>query len=410
MNIFRVLASGRFPMREEVVSAYLAYLLSPKMDHGLGSAMLITLLREIDRHAQITTLDDSIRRLDNRLRDDLFGDSAGSVGVELELAYPSGTSVGFIDVVVRCGEWFIAIENKIALASATQGQLRAQYTGLRQVLEQRGLANHRVLMVYLVPAVRNGEGWSLAQSAQEELTFERTGGDEAVLVTWQPTREHAVSFVEMLRTVLTRESRGEMAPLSYDIRQSLLAFIDFALGEFQGYPYERAVAGPRESDQRRVGELLRANETLFVGIRYGMAGVLRRAWKNPDFVNEFLQVSESPRGWQYLPLHDFKVLASWAMRPETQSLTGIVWSGKPFSTQQLYLVAKAAGENIFVGMQGGLKALTGLSTEVLRQGRTWEISDQRRSYQWFSGTEFCEVLESKGVMYTRPEDITVGDT
>jgi hypothetical protein len=393
MNIFRVLASGRFPMREEVVSAYLAYLLSPKMDHGLGSTMLTTLLREISSHTRLSALEELVRQLDHRLRDDLFGDGTGSVGVELELAYPSGVSVGYIDVVVRCGEWFIAIENKIALTSTTQGQLRAQYNGLRQVLEQRGLSGHRVLMVYLVPAVRNTEGWSLAQSTQEELAFERVSGDEAVLMTWQPAREHVLSFVETLRGVLAREGRGEMAPLSYDIRQSLLAFIDFALGEFQGYPYERAVVGPRETNQRRVGELLQTNETLFVGIRAGMAGVVRRAWRNPDFVTQQLQVSETPRGWQYLPLHDFKVLATWAMRPEAHPLTA-----------QLYLVAKAAGDKLFVGMRGGLEALKRMTPAELRQSRMWEISDQRRGSQWFSGAEFCAALESKGVLFDRPED------
>jgi hypothetical protein len=406
MNIFRVLASGRFPMREEVVSAYLAYLLSPKMDHGLGSTMLTTLLREISSHTRISALEELVRQLDHRLRDDLFGDGTGSVGVELELAYPSGASVGYIDVVVRCGEWFIAIENKIALASTTQGQLRAQYYGLRQVLEQRGLSGHRVLMVYLVPAVRNTEGWSLAQSTQEELAFERVSGDEAVLVTWQPAREPVLSFVETLRGVLAREGRGEMAPLSYDIRQSLLAFIDFALGEFQGYPYERAVVGPRETNQRRVGELLQAKETLFVGIRAGMAGVVRRAWRNPDFVTQQLQVSETPRGWQYLPLHDFKVLATWAMRPEAHALAGIAWSGKPFSTPQLYLVAKAAGDKLFVGMRGGLDALKRLTPAELRQSRMWEISDQRRGSQWFSGAEFCAALESKGIIHSAPDNPT----
>src|SRR5262249_53974739 len=121
-------------------------------------------------------------------------------------------------------------------------------------------------------------------------------------------------------------------------------------------------------------------------------------------------VSETPRGWQYLPLHDFKILAAWAMRPETQSLAGIAWNGKPFSTQQLYLVAKAAGGGIFVGMRCGLDALKRMTPDELRQGRTWEVSDQRRSYQWFSGVEFCAVLESKGVTFDRPEDMGVVDT
>jgi hypothetical protein len=392
-------------MREEVVSAYLAYLLSPKMDHGLGSTLLATLMREISNHTHSASLEAVMRQLNHRLRDDVFGDGAASVSVELELAYPSGTSIGYIDVVIRCGEWFIAIENKILLASSTQGQLRAQYLGLRQVLEQRGLAGHRVLMVYLVPAIRNGEGWSLAQSSQEELLFERVSGDEAVLMTWQPAGEPTLSFIEILRGVLARESRGEMAPLSYDIRQSLLAFIDFALGEFQGYPYERATTSPRETNQRRVGDLIQTDGILFVGVQYGMAGVLRRAWRNMGFMNEYLPVSETAHGWQYLPLHDFKILASWAMHPETQSLAGIAWSGKPFYTQQLYLVAKNIGDGIFIGIRGGLEALKRMTPEELRQRRTWEVSDQRRSSQWFSGSEFCAVLEHKGVTFNQPTEL-----
>jgi hypothetical protein len=254
MNLFRVLASGRFPLREEVVSAYLAYLLSPRMDHGLGPLVLAELLRTISKshpHHEIGSL---AHQLQHRLRSDLFGNSA-EVGVELELAYPTGSSIGYIDVVVRYGKWFIAIENKIAISSAEKGQLKKQYMGLRQELANRGLADHNVCMIYLVPAVQGSDGWALAATTEKELSFERNAGDMAILMTWQPTSDPAPSFVELVRGLLARESRGEIAPMSYDIRQSLLAFIDFALGEFQGYPYDRAVASAN-TDLRRVGDLL----------------------------------------------------------------------------------------------------------------------------------------------------------
>ena len=403
MNIFRVLASGRHPFREEFVSAFVAYLLSPKMDHGLGPTLLATLLREIGRHANVPALAEVARQFDHRLRDNLFGDPAQGVSVELELPYPAGNSIGFIDVVIRCGQWFIAIENKIAAASATPGQVREQYLGLKQVLQRRGLDDQRVLVIYLVPALRSSEGWSVSQTALDELGFALDGEDCAALVTWQPTREGTVSFIEIIRSVLQQESRGEIAPLSYDIRQSLLAFIDFALGEFLGYPYDRPVDGETPSE-RRVADLLRSVEPVFVGIQYGMAGVLRRAWKNPGFVNEVVPVSETSRGWQYLPLHDFKVLAEWAMSPETQSLSGIKWSGRPFWTPHLYLVAKASGSEIYVGMRGGIEALRRMAPDEIRQRRTWEVSDQKRSGQWFSGADFCAVLESKGITYDRVVD------
>lgn len=385
-------------MREEVVSAYLAYLLSPKMDHGLGPSVLAGMLEQLGRYYDLAPLSEAARQLTYRLRDDLFADAASTVGVELELAYPSGTSLGFIDVVVRCGDWFIAIENKILMSSATPDQLRQQYEGLRAVLAQRGLGERRVAMVYLVPAVRDSAGWSLAQSTVEELNFPRGDGDVATLMTWQPARDHEPSVVRLLQTLLEREGRGEIAPLSYDTRQSLLAFIDFARNEFQGYPYDRAVSTVNTS-QRRVSDLLRATEQLFVGVQYGMAGVLKRAWRKPTFANAFLPVSETTRGWQYLALHDFQQLTRWAMDPDNQPLTGIKWAGKPFFTSQLSLVARAAGDTIFIGARGGLEAVRQMTPEELRQRRTWEISSTRRSGQWFSGTEFCAVLDSKGVSF-----------
>jgi hypothetical protein len=47
MNLFRTIASGKQAFREEFVSAFLAYLLSHKMDHGLGFIFLSKLLVEI---------------------------------------------------------------------------------------------------------------------------------------------------------------------------------------------------------------------------------------------------------------------------------------------------------------------------------------------------------------------------
>lgn len=403
MNIFRVLASGRQPMREEYISALLAYLLSPKMDHGLGAMVLATLLREIGQHNSFPELTALASRLDPRLRDNLFEDATAGITVELELSYLTGLSHGAIDVVVRCGNWFIAIENKILGTSVEQGQLAKQYKGLRDVLEKKNLGDHKVLMVFLVPAVRNEAGWSLSQALIDELNIVLNVGDRASLVTWQPTKEYPLAFVEMVRAILGREGRGEIAPLSSEIRHTLLALIDFALGEFRGYPYARAVVNGVETPTESVSNLLQSNEVLYVGIKNGKAGVIKRAWRKPGFLNEQLYTSTTPNGWQYLPLKEFQTLARWALEPEKYTLEGIAWAGKPFWTAQLYLVAKAAGDTFWIGIQGGLEALKAMSAEEIRNRKFWEVSDQRRSGQWFTGSEFCAVLESKGLTFTSPE-------
>jgi hypothetical protein len=130
-----------------------------------------------------------------------------------------------------------------------------------------------------------------------------------------------------------------------------------------------------------------------------MAGVITKAWKNPQFLSQELSVSKNSRGWQYLPLKDFKILTEWALNPD-KNLSGIEWSGKPFATRYLYLVAKSAGSGIFIGIQGGLKALQAMSEDEIRRRKSWEVSNNKRSWQWFTGNDFCQTLESKNIRYT----------
>jgi hypothetical protein len=67
VNIFRVFALACFPLCEEVISAFVTYLLAPQ------------------------------------LRDNRFGDTT-QIRIELELPYPTDTSIGYSGILVRCGE------------------------------------------------------------------------------------------------------------------------------------------------------------------------------------------------------------------------------------------------------------------------------------------------------------------
>jgi hypothetical protein len=142
MNIFRVLASGKQTFREEFVSAFLAYLLSPKMDHGLGARVLSSLLEEIGSCPDASSWTNLARNFGDKLRNDLFSDEAASVNVELEL----NTGVdGVIDIVVNYDNWFIMIENKIYHQSIRPKQVEKQYYGLKNLLKQKGIQNPKIL-------------------------------------------------------------------------------------------------------------------------------------------------------------------------------------------------------------------------------------------------------------------------
>lgn len=404
MNIFRTLASGKNSFREEFVSAFIAYLFSPKMDHGLNFLVLSRLLINISKKNKASSLKELADNLKSRLWENIFEESAPHPVVELEFAYGGGK--GYIDVVIRCDNWFIIIENKISAASRTEGQIRDQYVGFRESLQAKvpQYEEARVLVVYLVPAVQGGEGWSVAEGFKKEMDdVVLRAGDEKVLVTWQPvmsTDEEPVSMVSLLREILHDDANGNISPLGSDVRHAILSLIDFSLGEFQGYHYPKAATNRNGEPKKLVSEIMGMEGSWFVGVKAGKAGAIQSAWKNPGYLSYELTVTEdSLRGWQYLPLVDFQRLVRWSQDPETETLEGIIWEGKPFFTPLMYKVAKWGKSDLWIGIKGGEAALAAMSPEDILSRNGWEVASKKKSTQWFSAEEFCSRLEAKGITF-----------
>ncbi len=395
MNIFRVIASGKQKLREEFVSAFLAYLFSPSMDHGLGATLFTNVIKEIASSAK----NDELLALSNdfkeTLRSDLFEDERQQLDIELE--FPISTSKGnkrFIDILARYKDWFFIIENKINHGSFTKNQTKRQYQGIRKILVDKGIADPRIVLIYLVPAIPIETGWATSQKYSEELSFNYDGNDFGAVVYWQPTQdEKAISMVDIIRNILKDESKGAISPLSYDIKQNLKSFIDFSLGEFKGYHYETPFKKVN-TNKVLVSDVLVRDEDIYIGIQYGQGGLISKAWRNINFLKDWVSMSDEPLGWQYLELSVFKKFTQWAIDPENNDLAGIKWTGKPFGTVNLYHVAKTAGDDIHIGIKGGIKALKRMTAEDITNREYWELHPTKKNSSWFSGVEFCEIIEN----------------
>jgi hypothetical protein len=400
MNIFRVLASGKHNIREEFVSAFLAYLLSPKMDHGLGYIFLSRLLAVVAEKNDIKPLGALAGSLRSRLWENIFDENQATTTLELEMDAKGNR----IDAVLRCKNWLIAIENKIALAAKADGQLKAQYEGLRAVMKQKGYPEDtRVLMVYLVPASFNGEAWSVASTLYDELEkVSLSASDCKVLVSWQPVHEEEdkqpVSIVSVIRDILHQESMGNLPPIGSEVRHILLSFVDFAMGEFQGFYYEKPVIVKKEEPGVKVSDVMMLEGDYYVGIQHGRGGILSRAWRDPRFADmEVSLTKDDTRNWHYLPLKDFQAYARWAMDPETESLGGIKWSGSPFGYENLYRAAKWGKTALFIGVKGGLKALNAMSVDAIKERKIWYVLSEKKSNEWIPASDFCRAIEEKGL-------------
>jgi hypothetical protein len=371
VNIFRIIASGKHGMREEFVTAFLSYFLSPKMDHGLSYAFLSKLLNNIADMNDAAPIKDLAGQFKSQLWENIFQENEDQPVVELEFRYPGG----FIDIVIRCGNWFIMIENKIVQASKTADQIKAQYNGLLEVIKSKDFNDDcHILLIYLVPANSHGDAWSISNSFYDELEkVSLREGDFKTLVSWQPVKNEekpVVSIVEILREIIRHESEGLMTPISTEVRHVLLSLIDFTLREFHGFHYEKAMSKGPGYPQFKVSEILKLEGDYYIGIQYGRGGIVSDGWRNPAFANKVLSVTEdTTRGWQYVLLKEFKIYAAWAMDPEHNCLEGVNWSGEPFWTKSLYRVAKFGKTQFFIGIKGGKGALKKMAPEKIKEGK-----------------------------------------
>lgn len=403
MNIFRVLASGKQAVREEFVSAFLAYLLSPKMDHGLGYSFLSRLLVGVADKNDVPALKELASKLRSRLWENIFEEGMGPPIVELEFKVPGNR---YIDIVVKCDDWFILIENKIVQSSKADGQLEAQYKGFLEVIGGKELAkNNRILMLYVVPAATNGETWSVSPGFYGELDkLNQRPNDAKGLVSWQPTNddELPISVVSIIRDILRDEAICLQSPIGTEIRHTLLSLIDFAMDDFHGFHYQQATSPAKLINPKmKVRKVLGLDGDLYIGIQYGKYGTASRAWRNPSFLDyEVVVTEDSSLGWQYLPLKTFQILTNWCLEPEKYSLEGIPWTGNPLDLATLYRAGKyGKTKSMFVGIKGGLNKIRGLTPEQLKARKLFQLETKQKSKEWIPIADFWHALEDKGIKF-----------
>ncbi len=171
----------------------------------------------------------------------------------LELSSPAPVHVELeysnIDIVAVWSGWTILVENKVASASVTRGQLSGYYSGSLRQIERRGFLKHAgeavceypLCFVYLTPTPVTGA----VEFEDLALAVERS--DKKMHVGWNELLEHfmplvgrgddhAAGFfdagVECIREVLEAAKRGKLP--EDERRQRLQVLMNELKGKLQG--------------------------------------------------------------------------------------------------------------------------------------------------------------------------------
>jgi hypothetical protein len=253
MNIFKVLASApRNRFSENQVSAMLAWLLNPYMDHDLSYEFLLKFLERIGVE------DTVIKRLKLSITD-----KNENAEIKIYLEYDVGESIVDIVLVID-GKYYISIENKIYPdAAVNEDQLRIQYECLRERINKED----QIIIVFLVPT----EQGKLIDAEYANLKVK--GLDKQTKVTWQ-------EITDDIQDILKREENCEISPLSEYLRHTLKAFSVFIKNGFRGYNPEKkknvAMINPKaDKGYMLIAEIDKDETITFIGVARGYEGLTK---------------------------------------------------------------------------------------------------------------------------------------
>lgn len=224
MNIFTVLSQGRGRLNEENLSAMLGYLLSPSQTHGLGDTFLRLFLTVLGEACGDRGRFENVTLAGKAIRAEMFLESPYQVGakrrvVDMELRIFARSLNPATGAVEDTELHRIIIENKVKAQAADSAQLRDEFLGVLQDLEDDD--NVAITVVFLTPPgdSRRFAAEYMALDART-LTWHRKAW-----LRWSGPSEDRQHVVALLRRLLQQESEAEIAPVSDYLRHTIKAFI-----------------------------------------------------------------------------------------------------------------------------------------------------------------------------------------
>jgi hypothetical protein len=212
MNLFTVLSQGRGRLNEENLSAMLGYLLTPSQTHGLGDTFLRPFLDALAQACGDPRRFDNVVLGGTAIRAEMFLEQPYQVGrqrrvvdIELRLFARSGTGAGDMEDVELHR---IAIENKVKIQAADPAQLREEFVGIMQDLEDDEKV--AITMVFLTPP---GDSPRLT-AEYAGLDLEHLSAHRKAWLRWAGTRGENHHVIGLLRNLLRQESEAVIAPIA----------------------------------------------------------------------------------------------------------------------------------------------------------------------------------------------------
>lgn len=260
MNLFKILASGDGRIDEANVSAFLAYLLNPRNNHGIGDELLKRVIKiHLDQNTNNIELKKIFTTKDNTVRD--FKSIEGlTVEVLLEQAFiDDSDQKSIIDVLILFFEnnlrykesmyksfvsssknytlkHVLLVENKIrgisVSANQIKNQLKATKTTLKNLIIDTPNYSNIFSFIYLTPD---------DELAKREFAETKKNLSDIPLthIKWKNLDDDTNSLYNVLKEIMIDENNSIIEPIDEYSKHTIKSFVKFIESDFRTSLQER---------------------------------------------------------------------------------------------------------------------------------------------------------------------------
>jgi hypothetical protein len=225
MNLIKAIFSGHRGFKEEFASALLGYLMSPNMDHGLGTVFLKRFLEslKVNEDKIPKVVGDAIEYLSSNTLMGKPGDESLHPIVEVFLEYERCDIVIQLKKATSDGKdaWLL-IENKIGAGSV--GNIVEQVNGYYLAISNKDKSGDCFVKIAILPLDQHVGHYKGIDSSILWTSWRREGTSKA-----------KDTIVDILRKILRESAEGSISPLPSDTEYMLRSLINFVEDSFEGY-------------------------------------------------------------------------------------------------------------------------------------------------------------------------------
>jgi hypothetical protein len=260
MNIFKVLSSGDSSIHEPHITAFLAYLLDPKNEHGLGSSFLEQFLHPLvmenkQYFKNIIFKDVKITDLSTKSRFEI------SVETEKRVS-PTKNKSRDIDILIEIFETVnqkkqlihsICVENKIKDGALQPDQLKEEMQGLKKENDEKMVLlkgkSKTISLIFLTNNYSNNCNEIFKNWRGDKEDFKDI---PACHLTWKASEceeNNKKSIFNQFSNLLKKESLGLIEPIHEHTKYTIKSLLNFIKSDFKSYKKEK------QEQKESIGEI-----------------------------------------------------------------------------------------------------------------------------------------------------------